>query len=54
MSFVMFVVWVLVGLLAGLLAGLVIKRGGYGLKDIVFGLVGSIGLSWTWTSRPTR
>ena len=47
MSFVMFVVWVLVGLLAGLLAGLVIKRGGYGLKkDIMLGLVGSIGVSW--------
>jgi uncharacterized membrane protein YeaQ/YmgE (transglycosylase-associated protein family) len=47
MSFVMFVVWVLVGLLAGLLAGLVMKRGGYGLKkDIILGLVGSIGVSW--------
>ncbi len=47
MSFVMFVMWVLVGLLAGLLAGLIMKPGGYGLKkDIMLGLVGSIGVSW--------
>jgi uncharacterized membrane protein YeaQ/YmgE (transglycosylase-associated protein family) len=47
MSFTMFVTWVLVGVLAGVLAGLVMKRGGYGLKkDIVLGLVGSIGASW--------
>src|SRR3989442_5274689 len=47
MSFTMFVTWVLVGVLAGMLAGLVMKRGGYGLKkDVIFGLVGSIGLSW--------
>src|SRR5881409_4174634 len=47
MSLTMFVAWVLVGVLAGVLAGLVMKRGGYGLKkDIFFGLVGSIGLSW--------
>jgi uncharacterized membrane protein YeaQ/YmgE (transglycosylase-associated protein family) len=47
MSFTMFVVWVLIGLLAGLLAGLVMKGGGYGLKkDIIFGVGGSIGLSW--------
>ena len=43
MSFVMFVTWVL----AGVLAGLVMKRGGYGLKrDIILGLVGSIGGGW--------
>jgi uncharacterized membrane protein YeaQ/YmgE (transglycosylase-associated protein family) len=43
----MFVTWVLVGVLAGVLAGLVMKRGGYGLqKDIILGLVGSIGASW--------
>ena len=48
MSFAMFVTWGLMGLLAGLLAGLVMKRGGHGLKkDIILGLVGSIGLSWT-------
>ena len=47
MSFAMFVAWVLAGVVAGVLAGLVMKRGGYGLKkDIIFGLVGSIGLSW--------
>src|SRR3989442_13745854 len=47
MSFTMFVTWVLVGVVAGVLAGLVMKRGGYGLKkDVIFGLVGSIGLSW--------
>jgi uncharacterized membrane protein YeaQ/YmgE (transglycosylase-associated protein family) len=47
MSFVMFVTWVLVGVLAGLLAGLVMKPGGYGLKrDIILGLVGSIGGGW--------
>src|SRR4029450_1375236 len=47
MTFTMFVMWVLVGLLAGLLAGLVMKRGGYGLKkDILFGVGGSIALSW--------
>ena len=47
MSFTMFVTWVLVGVLAGVLAGLAMKRGGYGLKkDIIFGLVGAIGLSW--------
>ena len=47
MSFVIFVTWVLMGLLAGLLAGLVMKRGGHGLKkDIILGLVGSIGGSW--------
>src|SRR2546427_9724475 len=46
MSFTMFVTWVLVGVLAGVLAGLAMKRGGYGLKkDIIFGLVGAIGLS---------
>jgi uncharacterized membrane protein YeaQ/YmgE (transglycosylase-associated protein family) len=46
-SFTMFVTWVLVGVLAGVLAGLVVKRGGYGLKkDIILGLVGSIGGSW--------
>jgi uncharacterized membrane protein YeaQ/YmgE (transglycosylase-associated protein family) len=49
MSFTMFVSWVLVGVLAGLLAGLVMKRGGYGLKkDIIFGLVGAVGLSWAF------
>jgi len=43
----MFVTWVLVGVLAGVLAGLAMKRGGYGLKkDVIFGLVGAIGLSW--------
>jgi uncharacterized membrane protein YeaQ/YmgE (transglycosylase-associated protein family) len=47
MSFTMFVTWVLVGVLVGLLAGLVLKRGGYGLKkDLILGLVGSIGASW--------
>src|SRR2546422_1886525 len=47
MSFTMFVTWVLVGVVAGVLAGLAMKRGGYGLKkDIIFGLVGAIGLSW--------
>src|SRR3989475_2892528 len=47
MSFAMFVAWVLAGVVAGVLAGLVMKRGGYGLKkDIIFGLFGSIGLSW--------
>src|SRR5437016_8820034 len=47
MSFTMFVTWVLVGVLAGVLAGLAMKRGGYGLKkDVIFGLVGAIGLSW--------
>jgi uncharacterized membrane protein YeaQ/YmgE (transglycosylase-associated protein family) len=47
MSFSMFVTWVLVGVLAGVLAPLVMKRGGYGLKkDIILGLVGSIGGSW--------
>jgi uncharacterized membrane protein YeaQ/YmgE (transglycosylase-associated protein family) len=47
MSFTMFVTWVLVGVLAGVLAGLVMKRGGYGLKkDVILGLVGSIGGSW--------
>src|SRR2546426_5759678 len=47
MSFTMFVTWVRVGVLAGVLAGLAMKRGGYGLKkDIIFGLVGAIGLSW--------
>src|ERR1043166_10273778 len=47
MSFTMFVTWVLVGVLAGVLAGLAMKRGGYGLKkDIIFALVGAIGLSW--------
>jgi uncharacterized membrane protein YeaQ/YmgE (transglycosylase-associated protein family) len=47
MSFAMFVTWVLVGVLAGVLAPLVMKRGGYGLKkDIILGLVGSIGGSW--------
>src|SRR2546422_9446423 len=47
MSFAMFVAWVLAGVVAGVLAGLVMKRGGYGLKkDVIFGLVGSIGLSW--------
>src|SRR5881296_874691 len=46
MSFTMFVTWVLVGVVAGVLAGLVMKRGGYGLKkDVIFGLVGAIGLS---------
>src|SRR3989441_10177322 len=47
MSFTMFVTSVVVGVVAGGLAGLVKKRGGYGLKkDVIFGLVGSIGLSW--------
>lgn len=47
MSFTMFVSWVLVGVVVGVLAGVVMKRGGYGLKkDVIFGLVGSIGLSW--------
>src|SRR5207249_2838985 len=47
MSFAMFVTWVLVGVLAGVLAPLVMKRGGYGLKkDVILGLVGSIGGSW--------
>jgi uncharacterized membrane protein YeaQ/YmgE (transglycosylase-associated protein family) len=47
MSFTMFVTWVIVGVLAGMLAGIVRKRGGYGLsKDVVLGLVGSIGASW--------
>src|SRR6059036_294390 len=47
MSFTMFVTWVLAGVVAGVLAGLAIKRGGYGLKkDVIFGLVGAIGLSW--------
>ncbi len=47
MSFTMFVTWVLVGVVAGVLAGLAMKRGGYGLKkDVIFGLVGSIGASW--------
>ena len=47
MSFVMFATWVLVGVLAGVLAGLISRRGGYGLKkDIILGLVGSIGGSW--------
>jgi uncharacterized membrane protein YeaQ/YmgE (transglycosylase-associated protein family) len=47
MSFAMFVMWVLVGVLGGVLAGLVMKQGGYGLKrDIILGLVGSIGGSW--------
>ena len=47
MSFTMFVTWVLVGVLAGVLAPLVMRRGGYGLKkDVILGLVGSIGGSW--------
>ena len=47
MSFAMFVSWVVVGVLAGVLGGFVMKRGGYGLKrDLIFGLVGSIGGSW--------
>jgi uncharacterized membrane protein YeaQ/YmgE (transglycosylase-associated protein family) len=47
MTFGIFVTWVLMGVLAGVLAGLVIERGGRGLKkDIMFGLAGSIGLSW--------
>jgi uncharacterized membrane protein YeaQ/YmgE (transglycosylase-associated protein family) len=47
MSFTMFVTWVLVGVVVGVLAGVVMKREGYGLKkDVIFGLVGSIGLSW--------
>jgi uncharacterized membrane protein YeaQ/YmgE (transglycosylase-associated protein family) len=47
MSFTMFVSWVLVGVVVGVLAGVVMKREGYGLKkDIIFGLVGSIGASW--------
>jgi uncharacterized membrane protein YeaQ/YmgE (transglycosylase-associated protein family) len=47
MTFAIFVMWVLMGVLGGLLAGLVVKRGGYGLKrDIILGLVGSIGLGW--------
>jgi uncharacterized membrane protein YeaQ/YmgE (transglycosylase-associated protein family) len=47
MSFTMFVAWVVVGVLAGVLAGVVLKRGGYGLsKDVMLGLVGSIGASW--------
>ena len=49
MSFAMFVTWVLVGVLAGVLAGLVMKRGGYGLKnDVILGLAGSIGASWSF------
>jgi uncharacterized membrane protein YeaQ/YmgE (transglycosylase-associated protein family) len=51
MSFAMFVSWVLVGVLAGVLAGVVMKRGGYGLKrDLILGLVGSIGGSWMFRS----
>jgi len=47
MSFAMFVTWVLAGVLVGGLAGLIMKRGGYGLKkDVIVGLVGSIGASW--------
>jgi len=47
MSFTMFVSWVLVGVVVGVLAGVVMKRDGSGLKkDIIFGLVGSIGASW--------
>jgi uncharacterized membrane protein YeaQ/YmgE (transglycosylase-associated protein family) len=47
MSFAIFVTWVLVGVLAGVLAGFVMKRGGYGLKkDLILGLVGSIGMGW--------
>jgi uncharacterized membrane protein YeaQ/YmgE (transglycosylase-associated protein family) len=47
MSFAMFVTWVLVGVLAGVLAPFVVRRGGYGLKkDVILGLVGSIGGSW--------
>jgi uncharacterized membrane protein YeaQ/YmgE (transglycosylase-associated protein family) len=46
MSFVMFVMWVLVGLSVGLLAGLVMKPGGYGLqRDVILGLAGAIGAS---------
>jgi len=42
-----FAIWVLMGLLAGLLGGVVIKQGGHSLKrDVILGLVGSIGLSW--------
>jgi uncharacterized membrane protein YeaQ/YmgE (transglycosylase-associated protein family) len=47
MTFGIFVMWVLMGVLAGVIAGLVVERGGYGLKkDIILGLVGSIGVSW--------
>src|SRR5438093_7549746 len=47
MRVAMFVTWVLAGVVAGVLAGLAMKRGGYGLKkDVIFGLVGAIGLSW--------
>ena len=47
MTFIIFATWVLVGVLAGVLAGLVMKPGGHGLKrDVLLGLVGSIGGSW--------
>ena len=47
MSVTIFVSWVLVGVLVGALAGFAMKRGGYGLQtDLVFGLVGSIGVPW--------
>jgi uncharacterized membrane protein YeaQ/YmgE (transglycosylase-associated protein family) len=43
----MFVTSVLMGVLAGALAGLLMKRGSLGLeKDIILGLMGSVGLSW--------
>jgi uncharacterized membrane protein YeaQ/YmgE (transglycosylase-associated protein family) len=46
MSFIMFVMWVLVGLSVGLVAGLVMKPRGYGLqRDVVLALAGAVGAS---------
>jgi len=46
MSFIMFVMWVLVGLSVGLVAGLVMKPRGYGLqRDVVLAIAGAVGAS---------
>jgi uncharacterized membrane protein YeaQ/YmgE (transglycosylase-associated protein family) len=46
MSFIMFVMWVLVGLSVGLVAGLVMKPRGYGLqRDVVLAVAGAVGAS---------